>query len=160
MAVKDSGKRQEFAGGMVRDVEEGKVDYSLVFDGPMFERWAAHLTEGAKKYDKRNWMKAEDSEAADRFRESAVRHFVQWLRGDVDEDHAAATFFNVNGVELMKTKKMVDKPIRWVDKNTGEVIERPKRLECTCGTCKGGPISCGPGGLSDEYLRAVRANWL
>ncbi len=104
MAVKDSGKRQEFAGGMVRDVEEGKVDYSLVFDGPMFERWAAHLTEGAKKYDKRNWMKACDEETKQRFRSSAIRHFVQWLRGDTDEDHAGAVFFNVNGYEYVDTR--------------------------------------------------------
>ncbi len=97
MAVKDSGKRQEFAGGMVRDVTEGKIDYSLVFDGPMFERWAAHLTEGAKKYQARNWLLACDVETRERFRSSAVRHFVQWLRGDDDEDHAAAVFFNLNG---------------------------------------------------------------
>jgi hypothetical protein len=104
-AVKDSGARQQFASGMQRDVTEGKTDYSLVLDGPMFERWAAHLTKGAVKYEKRNWMKADGSEEYARFKESAFRHFLQWYRGDTDEDHAAAVFFNVNGAEYVKAKQ-------------------------------------------------------
>lgn len=102
--VKDSGKRQEFSGGMVRDTTEGKTDYSLILDGPMFDRWAIHLTKGAVKYAKRNWMKAAGQEELDRFRESALRHFIQWFRGDVDEDHASAVFFNINGAETTKEK--------------------------------------------------------
>ena len=46
--IKDSGKREEFASGMVRDVSGDKTDYTLILDGPMFDRWAAHLTNGAK----------------------------------------------------------------------------------------------------------------
>lgn len=103
--VKDSGERKEFDSGMVRDVTEGKTDYSLALDGPMFELWAVHLTKGAAKYDKRNWMKATGDEERDRFRESALRHFIQWYRGDSDEDHAAAVFFNINGSEYVKGKR-------------------------------------------------------
>jgi hypothetical protein len=103
--VKDSGARQTFDSGMVRDVTAGKVDYSLVLDGPMFDRWAAHLTAGAAKYDKRNWMQAEGDAELERFKESALRHFVQWFRGDTDEDHAAAVLFNVNGAEFVKARK-------------------------------------------------------
>jgi hypothetical protein len=95
--IKDSGKRQTFESGMVRESPEDKVDYSLVMDGPMLERWAVHLTKGAKKYSKRNWMKACGQEELDRFKESAVRHFFQWYHGHTDEDHAAAVFFNING---------------------------------------------------------------
>ncbi len=101
-AVKDSGERSRFDSGMVRDVTTGKTDYALVFDGPMLERWAVHLTKGAEKYDKSNWLKANGPEEQARFRESAVRHFVQWLRGDTDEDHAAAVFFNLNGFEYVR----------------------------------------------------------
>ncbi len=104
-AVKDSGQRQQFESGMVRDVTEGKTDYSLTLDGPMFERWAVHLTKGAAKYDKRNWMQAQGAEELDRFRESAFRHFLQWYRGETDEDHAAAVFFNINGAEFVKGKR-------------------------------------------------------
>jgi hypothetical protein len=102
--VKDSGQRESFAGGMVRDVTTGKVDYTLVLDGPMFERWAAHLTKGAVKYGRGNWLLAEGEAERQRFRESAFRHFIQWMRGDDDEDHAAATMFNINGHEELKSR--------------------------------------------------------
>lgn len=100
--VKDSGQRMEFESGMVRDVTEGKIRFDLVLDGPMFRRWAEHLTKGAEKYDARNWMKARGGAEYERFRESALRHFVQWYYGDVDEDHAAAVFFNINGAEYVR----------------------------------------------------------
>ncbi len=102
--VKDSGLRQQFESGMQRDVTDGKTRYDLVFDGPMFERYAVHLTKGAQKYNPRNWMKAAGTAELERFRESAVRHFVQWLRGDTDEDHAAAVMFNLTGHEYVKEK--------------------------------------------------------
>ena len=95
--IKDSGQRAQFASGMVRDTTEGKTDYLLVRDGPLYRRWAEHLTKGAVKYAKRNWLKATGQEEFDRFRESAARHFEQWLRGDTDEDHAAAVVFGING---------------------------------------------------------------
>lgn len=103
--IKDSGKRQEFASGMVRDISEGKIDYTLITDGPMFKRWAIHLTNGARKYAKRNWLKAEGDAELERFKESAFRHFMQWYYGESDEDHASAVFFNINGYETLKLKK-------------------------------------------------------
>src|SRR5688572_8119821 len=51
--TKDSGERKTFDSGMVRDVTTDKTDYTLVLDGPMFERWAGLLKRGAVKYDKR-----------------------------------------------------------------------------------------------------------
>ena len=103
-AIKDSGKREQFESGMVRDTADDKIDYTLVLDGPMFERWAVHLTKGAKKYAKRNWMKASGEAELARFKESALRHFISYLRGDTDEDHAAGTIFNINGAEYVKEK--------------------------------------------------------
>jgi hypothetical protein len=47
-------------------------------------------------------MKANSSEEIERAREAAMRHMFQWLRGDKDEDHAAAVFFNINVVEYVK----------------------------------------------------------
>ena len=102
--IKDSGERKKFDSGMVRDITEGKIDYSLIRDGVMFKRWASHITKGAIKYAKRNWMKASGEEEYERFKESACRHFEQWLNGDIDEDHAAAVFFNINGAEYVLTK--------------------------------------------------------
>lgn len=102
--IKDSGARQQFAGGMVRDITEGKINYALVADGPMLQRWAQHLTTGAKKYAKRNWMLAQGQEEYDRAKESAFRHFMQWFNSETDEDHASAVFFNINEVEYLKGK--------------------------------------------------------
>lgn len=103
--VKDSGQRQQFKSGMVRDTTEAKIDYSLCFDGPMLQRWAAHLTKGARKYSSRNWMLAEGESERQRARESAVRHFFLWYNGNVDEDHASACFFNINLVEYLNESK-------------------------------------------------------
>lgn len=107
--VKDSGKRKEFDSGMVRDIEDGKIDYTTLLDGPMLDRWAAHLTKAKAKYPdvapgKANWTLADGEEELIRFRKSAFRHFRQWLRGDVDEDHASSLYFNVNGYEYVKAK--------------------------------------------------------
>lgn len=119
--VKDSGQRQSFDSGMVRDTQEGKVDHELIYNGPMADRWAEHLSKGAAKYkDPRpgvpNWTLAAGQEELVRFRKSAVRHFRQWLRGDTDEDHAAATFFNINGYEYVKAKMNVGRVIEYTGK--------------------------------------------
>ena len=94
---------------MVRDTTEDKVDYTGVRFGPMYKRWAVHTTKGRKKYQDPepgvpNWTLAEGKEEWLRFRESAVRHFEAWLDGETDEDHAAATYFNINGAEYVKDK--------------------------------------------------------
>lgn len=107
--VKDSGARKQFASGMVRDTSEGKTDFTRVLDGPMLKRWAQHLTRAEVKYPDvspgvANWLLAEGDEELQRFRKSAFRHFVSWLLGEEDEDHASATFFNINGAEYVKEK--------------------------------------------------------
>ena len=107
--IKDSGQHKEFASGMMRDIDDNKIDYTTVLDGPMLERWVVHLTKAKKKYpDVRpgvaNWTLAAGEEEMVRFRKSAMRHFFQWLRGDRDEDHASAIYFNVNGYEFVREK--------------------------------------------------------
>lgn len=101
----DSGERLEFASGMVRDTSDGKTLWHLVASGPMLRRWAELLTRGAVKYTPNNWMMADGREEFDRFRESAFRHFMQWYLGlDLEEDHAAAILFNVNGAEYVRER--------------------------------------------------------
>jgi hypothetical protein len=102
--TKDSGERHTFSSGMNRDVTTGKTRWDLVADGPMLRRWADLMTRGAVKYDARNWMRANGEEEYARFRESAFRHFIQWYMGETDEDHGAATMFNINGAEFVKAK--------------------------------------------------------
>jgi len=99
--IKDSGVREAYASGMVRDTASDKVNYLLVFDGPMLDRWAQHLTNGAKKYEARNWMLAAGEAELERFRESATRHFRKWLAGESDEDHASGVYFNTKGAKFV-----------------------------------------------------------
>jgi hypothetical protein len=105
-AIKDSGQRQEFSGGMVRDTTEGKTNFLSIRFGPMFRRWAEHLTKGRKKYPdaspgRPNWTLAEGVEEYLRAKESAARHFEAWLAGERDEDHAAGVFFNIDLAEYV-----------------------------------------------------------
>jgi len=96
-----SSTQQMFSTGMVRDTSNNKPRYDLIYL-PMITRWAELMARGAKHYGARNWEKASTQEELDRFKESAFRHFIQWFRGDTDEDHAAAVFFNISGVEYVK----------------------------------------------------------
>lgn len=107
--VKKPNSLSKQAGGMVRSDTTDKIDYSLALDGPMFRRLAIHLTKGADIYGKRNWMKATTEkdesiryDTLNRFRESAIRHFMQWLEGDNSEDHLAAVWFNTNAYAAME----------------------------------------------------------
>jgi hypothetical protein len=107
--VKDSGKREHFTSGMVRDTTSGKTNYLKVLDGPMLERWAVHLTKGALKYPDikigvANWTLADGEGEYQRAKESALRHMLQYLHGDRDEDHAAAVFFNLNLAEYVRER--------------------------------------------------------
>jgi hypothetical protein len=120
--TKDSGERKQFASGMQRDTTTGKARPDLCFSGPMFQRWANLLTRGAVKYDANNWMKARGREEEDRFMESAMRHFHIWFMyrkfginledpnnptdHPLQEDHAAAVFFNINGLEYLAAPEL------------------------------------------------------
>ena len=106
--TKDSGERQLFESGMVRDTQRSKIRYDLVYL-PMFKRWAELMGRGAQKYGDNNWKKADSQAELDRFKESAFRHFMTWfLNEDNNEDHCAATWFNMSGVEYLKGEKNVE----------------------------------------------------
>lgn len=101
--TKDSGKRIEFPSGMRRDVDDNKPRYDLIYE-PMLTRWAELMARGALKYGEGNWLLADSQEELKRFQASGFRHFVQWIRGDEDEDHAAAVFYNIAACEYLKRK--------------------------------------------------------
>lgn len=108
--VKDSGQRQSYGSGMVRDVQEGKPRFDLLvpedvpFEEQFLTRAAVHMTKGAQKYGFRNFEKANSREEVDRFRASAFRHFMQWYCGMTDEDHASAVLFNLIAAETTSWK--------------------------------------------------------
>lgn len=108
--VKDSGSRTEYGSGMVRDLNDDKEKFDLLFpigipyEEQMITRFASHLTKGAKKYNDRNWEKANGEAEMRDFKRSAWRHFIKWYLGMVDEDHASGVFFNITAYETTKYK--------------------------------------------------------
>ena len=53
---------------------------------------AKHFEEGAKKYGESNWQKGIPVHC---YIDSAVRHYLKWLRGDKDEPHDRAFVWNL-----------------------------------------------------------------
>jgi len=108
--TKDSGKREEYASGMRRDTQENKPMFEfLIPEGVGYKellitRWAELMARGATKYGNRNWEKANSEEELERFKSSAFRHFIQWVSGETDEDHAVAVLFNIQAAEYVKGK--------------------------------------------------------
>ena len=120
--TKDSGRREEFKTGMVRDTQDDKPRYDLI-DGAFLKRWAELMARGAKKYGENNWRKAATAEELTRFRASAIRHLFQYLEGDKSEDHCVAVAFNLAGAEMVE-KKLEDIPVKTYirDEHIGEDI--------------------------------------
>lgn len=58
----------------------------------MFLEVAKHFEEGAKKYGENNWQKGIPVKC---YIDSAVRHYLKWLRGDKDEPHDRAFVWNL-----------------------------------------------------------------
>lgn len=114
--TKDSGKREAYDSGMVRDTQEGKPRFDLLlvsgvpFESQFLTRLAALLERGATKYGERNWQKANSPEELERFVASGMRHMVQWATGELDEDHAAAVAFNLMAAEYVKWKLQNEDP--------------------------------------------------
>jgi hypothetical protein len=82
----DSGQRQSFDTGAVRDTAEGKVRPDLISPWADF-REGDWLAKGAEKYDERNWEKGIP---ISRCIASLERHLVAYKLGLTDEDHMAA----------------------------------------------------------------------
>lgn len=88
--VQDSGARESYDTGMVRDTQEEKTRYDLISHLAL-KRLADHYANGAKKYKERNWEKGGP---VSRFYASMFRHLMAWRNGEKDEDHLAALAWN------------------------------------------------------------------
>jgi hypothetical protein len=106
--IKDSGARETYSSGMVREPQGDREDFTLCFpeavpyDEQLFVRFARHMTKGAAKYTRRNWEQAGTQEELERYYASAFRHFMQWYCGDTSEDHPAGIIFNIQAAEFVK----------------------------------------------------------
>ena len=94
-------KDETFETGAVREDQGDKTMFGLL--SPVAMRLLAeHMTEGAKKYEPRNWEKGI---SLSRHAESMGRHFNSYREGDGTEDHLVALFANV--MMALHTREMV-----------------------------------------------------
>lgn len=87
----DSGARIDYGTGAQREPATGKGRFDLLPPHAL-RRLALHFENGARKYRPRNW---EHGLPCSRFVDSALRHLVEYLDGDCEEDHLAAAAWNV-----------------------------------------------------------------
>lgn len=109
--VMDSGKREEFATGSVRDTQIGKGRFDLL-PFHALTRLAQHFENGAVKYGDNNWRRGQNTR---RYMSSALRHLTKYMLKQKDEDHLAAALWNI--ACLIETEYMIE---------TGEL---PKELD-------------------------------
>lgn len=93
-AMHDSGARQSFSTGAVRDTAEDKPRPDL-FSPFAEERVGEWLRLGALKYSENNWAKGIPNS---RCFASLRRHVMRYHQGDRTEDHLAAVLFNAMAI--------------------------------------------------------------
>ena len=90
VGMQDSGQRETFSTGAVRDTAEGKCRPDLISPFAT-ERLAEWLRQGSLKYAERNWEKGLP---VSRSIASLCRHLMKFQQGCTDEDHIAAIMCN------------------------------------------------------------------
>lgn len=108
--IKDSGERTEFSTGANRDMSKGKGRLDLLPCSAILAL-ARHCEAGALKYGERNVDKGIPQHS---FIDSGLRHLFKYLRGDRDEDHLVAAFWNIAWALEQEERKpeMQDIPAR------------------------------------------------
>jgi hypothetical protein len=108
--TKDSGKKAVYSSGMKRDDDTSKPHFEYLFvkgipyNEQLITRWAELMQRGALKYGNRNFENARTEEELERYKSSALRHLMQWVMGETDEDHASAVMFNLMCAEMVRYK--------------------------------------------------------
>ena len=93
--LSDSGLRETFDTGAMREPNNGRGRYDLI--SPIaLKALAIHLEKGAVKYNDRNWEKGMP---ISRHLNSAMRHLQNFLEGDRSEDHLSACEYNTNCIK-------------------------------------------------------------
>ena len=90
----DSGNRENFSTGAVRDTASDKPRPDLI--SPFAEERVGHwLRLGAIKYSEHNWERGIPNS---RCFASLRRHVMRYQQGDRSEDHLAAVIFNAMAI--------------------------------------------------------------
>jgi len=92
VGMQDSGKREAFETGAVRDTAEGKPRPDL-FSPFALDRVGEWLRLGSLKYAENNWMKGMKYS---RVMASLYRHLTKYMQRDNTEDHLAAVIVNAS----------------------------------------------------------------
>lgn len=118
--VEDSGARQTYSTGAVRDTAENKPRPDLI--SPFFmERLGVHLRKGAAKYSEWNWAKGIPSS---RCYESALRHLMQFAQGMTNEDHLSAAAFNI--MVIIHNQEVQRRDVAMLPPDSRELCDMPR----------------------------------
>lgn len=98
----DSGKREVFYTGSVRDSQDGKMRPDLVSPFAM-ESLGLWLAEGAEKYGEGNWRLGQPFS---RVLASLYRHLIRYQQGDRTENHLCG--IAVNAIFLLHYSRMIE----------------------------------------------------
>ncbi len=101
--MEDSGKREQFTTGAVRDTAEGKSRPDLISPYAQMRK-GQWLRLGAEKYAERNWEKGMK---ISRCIASLERHLCEYKMGLTNEDHLAA--IAVNAEFIMHYEAMIER---------------------------------------------------
>ncbi len=101
----DSGRREQFASGAVRDTSEDKPRPDLISPFAL-QRIGQWLALGAKKYKERNW---EAGMPISRCLASLFRHLMQYMMGERSEDHLAA--IATNAIFILHFEEMIKRGV-------------------------------------------------
>lgn len=119
LSIVDSGDRTSFETGAVRDMHTGKGRMDLLPLTAIIEL-SKHCEEGALKYGEHNVDKGIPQHS---FCDSAMRHLVKYMRGDMDENHLRAAAWNIMwALEQSVTKPEMNDllPYQQINKQGGE----------------------------------------
>ena len=121
--TEDSGNREVFPSGMVRDTREGKGRYDLVTPFGL-RRLACVYERGAVKYGSHNWEKGAPFS---RFLDSAIRHIEQYKAGASDEDHLGHAAWNLFAIMHFEETGRIELDDRSTYVTTGTTGQEPEK---------------------------------
>lgn len=101
MKILDSGQRQKYSTGAVRDTRDGKGRFDLLPPAAI-TLLARHFENGAKKYGDNNWL---NGIPLSRYMDSALRHIFKVLSDQQDEPHAEAAAWNL--MAFLETRERI-----------------------------------------------------
>lgn len=84
---KKSGKEESLFSALIDFIDLRDWDFAT-----MLLEVSVHFEEGSEKYGENNWQKGLPAKC---YINSAIRHYLKWLRGDDDERHDRAFVWNI-----------------------------------------------------------------